>query len=128
MNTVLNPNNTPQIAISSVANLFCRMMKFEKAGNIEYGHSHTFDHLTLLAKGSLNVTVNGKTTKFTAPHMIYIQKDKFHELEALEDDTIAFCIHALHSKDNPGDILDPASIPNGIRPVELAVPIINGTR
>lgn len=89
-------------------------MHFKKAGDIEKGHSHQFDHLTLLATGKLKVTVEEKTTEFIAPHMIFIAKDKYHELEALEDNTIAYCIHALRTGKNEADILDPAMIPKGV--------------
>lgn len=109
----------PLIHIGKVANLFSRQMHFIHAGDTELGHTHQFDHLTLLASGSLRVTVEGNTTDFKAPHMIYIHKDKTHELVALEDNTVAFCIHALRGKDD-GDILDPAMIPAGVDPVAMA--------
>lgn len=112
----------PVVHIGCVANLYSRMMRFEKAGDIEIGHTHQFDHLTLLAKGKLKVTVEGKSTEFTAPHMIYIHKDKVHELEALTDETVAYCIHALRDKDN-NEILDPSMIPNGVNPLSLAAPV-----
>jgi quercetin dioxygenase-like cupin family protein len=114
--------SSPFVAIGCVANLYSRMMYFKKAGDIEYGHTHQFDHLTLLASGKLKVTVDGVSTEFTAPHMIYIHKDKFHELVALEDQTVAYCIHALRDKEN-NEILDPSMIPEGVRPTSLAGPI-----
>lgn len=112
----------PIVHIGCVANLFSRMMRFEKAGDTEIGHTHQFDHLTLLAKGKLKVTVEGQVTEFTAPHMIYIHKDKVHELEALADETVAYCIHALRDKDS-GDILDPSMIPAGGSPLSMAQPV-----
>jgi len=101
-----------QVHIGCVENLFTRMMYFEKKGDIEVGHVHQHDHLTLLAKGKLKVTIEGNVTEFNAPHMIYINKDKVHELEALLDNTVAYCIHALRDKDT-GDILDPDMVPKG---------------
>lgn len=111
----------PKITLGCVANLWSRMMHFEKAGDIEIGHKHHHDHLTLLASGKLKVTVDGNSTEFISPHMIYIQKDKIHELVSLEDNTVAFCIHALRDKDASGDILDPDMIPKGIRPNNFSV-------
>ena len=105
---------TPEITLGEVANLWSRMMLFRSSGDTEQGHSHPFDHLTLLAKGSLRVTVDGLATDFHSPHMIYIQKDKTHELVALEDETLAFCIHGLRDK-STGDILDASMIPAGIK-------------
>jgi quercetin dioxygenase-like cupin family protein len=112
----------PVVHIGCVANLYSRMMRFEKAGDTEIGHTHQFDHLTLLAKGKLKVTVEGVATEFTAPHMIYIRKDKVHELKALTDETVAYCIHALRDKDS-GEILDPSMIPAGVSPLSMAGPV-----
>jgi len=112
----------PTVHLGCVANLFSRMMHFAKAGDIEMGHTHQFDHLTLLAKGKLKVTVEGTASEFTAPHMIYIHKDKRHELQALTDDTVAYCIHALRDKDT-GDILDPSMVPAGVDLLSVAQPV-----
>lgn len=114
--------STPHINIGCVANLFSRMMWFAKTGDIEIGHTHQFDHLTLLAKGKLKVTVEGVSSEFTAPHMIYIHKDKVHELEALTDETVAYCIHALRDRVN-NEILDPSMIPAGVSPLSMAQPL-----
>lgn len=102
--------NTPKIQLGCVSNLFSRQMHFVRAGDVEQGHTHDFDHLTLLAAGSLRITADGKTTDFKAPHMIFIHKDKMHELVALEDNTVAYCIHALRDMDT-GDIIDPSMVP-----------------
>lgn len=107
-------------AINCVANIFAKQMYFARKGDIEHGHQHQFDHLTLLAKGSLRVTVDGRATDFNAPHMIYIHADKNHELEALEDGTVAYCIHAIRDGDGVDDIIDPASIPAGVDPMSRA--------
>lgn len=116
----------PSIQIGCVANLYSRMMHFVKAGDVEVGHTHQFDHLTLLAHGKLKINVEGVETIFEAPHMIYIHKDKIHELTALEDNTLAYCIHALRDGDAVEDILDPAMIPNGVNPLAIAKPLLCG--
>jgi mannose-6-phosphate isomerase-like protein (cupin superfamily) len=102
----------PDAAIGCVANLWSKQMHFKKLGDTEQGHSHKFDHLTLLASGSLQVIVDGAVSEFKAPQMIYIEAGKVHELIALEDNTVAYCIHAL--RDDEGIILDPSMIPAGI--------------
>lgn len=103
----------PVNRMTCVSNLWLRQMVFEKAGDANEGHTHNYDHVTLLAKGSVRVNVEGKSSEFTAPQMIYVQKGKIHNLEALEDGTIAYCVHALRDKDT-GDILDPDQVPLGI--------------
>lgn len=110
---------SPIIALGCVANVFSRMMHFAHAGDTEHGHTHNFDHLTLLARGRLKVTVEGQISEFTAPQMIYIKADKIHELAALEDNTLAYCIHALRTKDGL-DIIDPSMIPAGVNPMSIA--------
>ena len=116
--------NAPFVNIGCVANLFSRQMHFKSAGDLEHGHTHPFDHLTLLASGSLRVTVEGKTTDFKAPQMIYIKAEYRHELVALEDNTVAYCIHALRDGDGVGDIIDPSMIPNGVSALNLAKPVV----
>lgn len=115
---------TPEVNLGCVANLFSRQMNFKNAGDIEHGHKHQFDHLTLLASGALRVTVEGKSTDFKAPHMIYIHKDKHHELVALEDNTVAYCIHALRDGNSVDDIIDPSMIPEGVDPQSISLPLI----
>jgi hypothetical protein len=88
-------------------------MVFEKKGDIEEGHAHCFDHQTLLAKGSIKVKANGKENVFTAPHCIFIKAGLEHELVAMEDDTVTYCIHALRDGDEVGDIIAPEMLPLG---------------
>jgi quercetin dioxygenase-like cupin family protein len=90
------------------------MMTFEKAGDQDEGHIHNFDHITLLSKGSVKVDVEGQVTEFKAPHMIYITAGKSHFLTALEDDTVASCLHALRTGEREEDILDPSMVPAGV--------------
>ena len=104
----------PEVRLGCVANLFSRQMHFKHVGDVEQGHTHPFDHLTLLASGRLQVTVGGKVSEFTAPHMIYIKKDTMHELVALEPNTVAYCIHALRIGEDVDDIVDPSMVPEGV--------------
>jgi len=103
----------PLSKISVVANTWVKQMYFAKAGDINEGHTHTFDHQTLLGKGKVKVTVNNKETEFTAPTIIFIRAGYMHKIEALEDDTICYCIHAIRDGERVEDIVDPADIPEG---------------
>jgi quercetin dioxygenase-like cupin family protein len=108
--------STPEISIGQTGNIFSRQMTFLKAGDTELGHSHPHDHLTLLASGGLRVTIDDQETVFQAPHMIYIRRNQVHILTATEDNTVAFCIHALRDADT-GDILDPDMVPKKTQPL-----------
>lgn len=105
--------NKPNTKVTAAGNLWIRQMSFDNAGDCNEGHIHNYDHITLLAHGSVRVHVDDKTTDFKAPHMIFISKGKSHFLEALEEGTVAYCVHALRDKDTE-EILDPDQIPAGI--------------
>ena len=104
--------SAPKIKIMCVSNVYSRLMHFERKGDIEYGHKHDFDHGTLVSSGSILVEIADAVTKQTvtkkevqAPNFIFIEKNKYHKLTALEDNTVCACIHAL--KTNDGDLLEP---------------------
>lgn len=103
----------PITAITCVSSVYVRQMEFKKAGDMEQGHSHQFDHQTLLARGSLKVTLEGVENVYHAPHIIFIRKDHKHELIALEDNTLAYCIHALRDGNDVCDIIPADAIPMG---------------
>ena len=113
--------DAPTSNISCVSNLWVRQMHFAKAGDQNEGHTHNYDHTTLLAKGSVEVDVEGQKTVFKAPHMIYIVAGKSHYLTALEDDTIAYCVHALRTGEREEDILDPSMIPAGVNAIQAGM-------
>lgn len=101
----------PKGKISVVANTWIKQMHFVKAGDMNDGHTHIFDHQTLLGKGKVRVTVNEKISEFTAPTIIFIRAGLKHQIEALEDDTICYCIHAIRDGERVEDIIDPSDIP-----------------
>ena len=107
-------NNSPEVAIGCVANMFVRQMSFKQAGDTEQGHTHSFDHLTLLSSGRLLVEVPQGTTIYNAPAMIFIHKDIMHKLTALEPNTLAYCIHGLRDLDVSEDIISTDMVPNGV--------------
>ena len=107
--------NTPDIKLLALSNVFCRAMNFKSKGDIEKGHKHLYDHATLVGAGSVRVDVYDDDNNITAssifksPNMVYIRKDSVHEITALEDNTICYCIHAIRTVDQ--EIVDPDCIP-----------------
>lgn len=83
-----------EVNVSLVNNVWIKQMRFQ-SGWIAQTHAHTHDHQTLLATGRLRVTVSGEERFYQAPAIILIEKGALHQLEALEDGTVAYCIHAL---------------------------------
>jgi quercetin dioxygenase-like cupin family protein len=104
----------PAIQGNMIDGVWIRQMYFFESGSVLQGHTHSHNHITLLAAGKLRVTVNNKSTEFTAPHMIFIHKDYEHKLEALADKTVAYCIHAVRDKDT-GEIIEGLGVPEGVQ-------------
>jgi hypothetical protein len=86
-------------------NIWVRQNVLLKAGDKLQGHAHNFDHVTLLVKGKVRVSIPAfEPTEFTAPTFIVIKKEFEHAFEALEDDTLWYCVFAMRDVD--GEVVD----------------------
>lgn len=124
----------PNIRISCLSNVYVRQMHFEKSGIVELGHRHPYDHATLLAAGSIRVELYDDDTKqlldpieYKAPAMVLIKKNFAHKITSMEDNTIAYCVHAL--RDETETIVDPEMFPVPASMYELQYhAFMNGVR
>lgn len=82
-------------AMGLVGNVWIREHLFEKAGDVHLGHRHKFDHVTIVTRGSVEVTVDGNRKIFSAPTFIAIKADQWHRFRAIEDNTSFYCVFAL---------------------------------
>ena len=120
--------NTPVIKIISLSNVFTKSMHFVEKGDVMQGHTHTYDHATLISSGAalfemLDSNHNVVSAKvFNAPEMIYVPKDKIHRITALEDNTICACIHALRTIDE--EIISPDSFTEPVTNFEITKRLI----
>lgn len=96
-----------------IGNIWVRQNHLEKIGDQVGGHIHYFDHVTLLAKGSISVQIDENEPKtFTAPTFVVIKKEHRHKITALVDDTYYYCVFAVRDIDgDPTDIYDAANAP-----------------
>ena len=77
--------------------IFIKQMPLAQAGMIVPQHSHTYDHYTMLATGSMRVIKDGVLVgDFWAPTAIFIERGCKHTLISLEPNTLAYCLHNLH--------------------------------
>lgn len=107
------------ISMAAIDNVWVRQMHFDVAGKKNSPHYHHHDHASLLAAGSVKVVVDGVETVFKAPCMILVVKDKLHYMEALEPNTVVYCVHGI--RDNPdGNLVSPEMIPSGLSGLEVA--------
>jgi quercetin dioxygenase-like cupin family protein len=68
------------------------------AGHYAETHRHTYDHLSILASGRVEVTIDGVTTAYEGPDCITIRSGAEHRIEALTD-SVWFCVHATEETD-----------------------------
>lgn len=68
------------------------------AGMVLVQHKHSHDHLSYLASGTVEVLVDGVTTRHTGPVGITIAAGKHHGVKALTD-ALWLCIHATDCED-----------------------------
>lgn len=61
-------------------------------------HTHSFNHLSILAKGKVVVLKGEETIVIEAPSCLEIEKEVIHGIRALTD-CVWFCIHATDEKD-----------------------------
>lgn len=86
------------------ANIWIRQKKFSAINETIGGHKHKYDHVSLLTSGKVKVEVDGFEKEFTAPTFIVIEKDKIHNVTALTDDVVWYCVFA--HRDINGDVYD----------------------
>lgn len=86
-------------------NIWVRQNVLENVGDKTVGHYHHFDHVSLLASGSVRVHVEGFEPKvFHAPTFIVIKKEHKHNFEALTENALWYCVFAL--RDEEGGVTD----------------------
>ena len=68
------------------------------AGHWLVQHAHNFDHLSILAQGSVELITEGATTKIDAPACFTIKANVHHGVRSLTD-VIWYCIHATDCVD-----------------------------
>lgn len=82
------------------AGMFWRVHTFAKANDTHQGHQHVIDHATVIIRGGVRVYVDEKLIgEFYAPAVLEIDREKFHRLIALEDNTCYACIFATKEID-----------------------------
>ena len=86
------------------ANVWVRQKIFTKVGEEIGGHKHKYDHLSILARGEVQLRVDDTIKVFKAPTFIVIPKDKVHNATALTDDVLWYCVFA--HRDIDGEVFD----------------------
>lgn len=61
-------------------------------------HIHAHDHLSILAEGVVEVTVDGRAQCYRSPAAITIAAGKSHQVKALVN-SVWYCVHATEETD-----------------------------
>lgn len=85
----------------------------EHVGDFIVSHSHDYDHLSLLATGRVRVTVDGEVTEYGARSGILVKAGKEHKIEALEPNSLWYCVHKVPADLVGEDVLDAVVIRRG---------------
>ena len=72
------------------------------AGFVLVTHEHKYDHMSVLAKGYVEVEVAGEVERRHGPHVFNIRAGQAHTVRAISD-AVWLCIHAT-------DVADPALV------------------
>lgn len=103
-------------------NIFIRPVHLAVKGEKISGHTHNFDHTTIVFQGSLHVKAtspDGSVTEkdFTAPAHFLVRKEVEHEITALECKTVFWCVYS--HRDAQGNVVqdnDGWTYKNGVYP------------
>lgn len=93
-------------------NVFIRPTTMPRKGLACLGHTHNFDHTTIVFRGAISVKVtrpNGEemTKEFKAASHFLVCADSKHEITALEDDTEFWCVYSHRTPQ--GDVVQVAT-------------------
>lgn len=84
----------PDISFACEDGIFVKQMYLAHAGTLIPQHSHDYDHISMLAVGSLRVWCdNDLMGDFTAPRPITIKAGRKHTFLSLVPETLVYCIH-----------------------------------
>jgi hypothetical protein len=89
-------------------NVFIRPNTLAKAGDVTLGHTHNFDHTTILFKGKFRIVAkleNGQeiVREAEAPAHFLIRAHVRHEITALSDNTVYWCVYS--HRDHQGEVV-----------------------
>ena len=97
----------PLTDLKVVDNVFVKLHHFANVGDLHEGHTHAFDHITLLSSGSVKMVHDKGEAEYKAPHLIVTPKGIKHQFTALEANTVFCCIHAIRDKDELDGVASP---------------------
>lgn len=92
----LEPVDLPEVEFAMADGIFIKQMAMDRAGIIVPQHAHSYDHVSMLAAGSVRLWRDGELVgDFIAPMPIHISAGTKHKFMSLEPGTVVYCIHRI---------------------------------
>ena len=89
-----HPEQTKTMDIKLCDGIFAKSTTFPRAGMIAPQHAHTYDHLSVIASGAVEVEKDGKSLGYYgAPSVIRIEARSKHLFRVLKPETTVICVH-----------------------------------
>jgi quercetin dioxygenase-like cupin family protein len=85
-----------EIDVCEAGGVAVKQIHCPEQGSVIWQHVHTYDHLSLLARGSVEVWIDGELTgQKHAPDHMEIKAGVAHKFVTLTPDTLIYCVHNL---------------------------------
>lgn len=88
---------TPEVNHHFSSGVYTKEIKMP-ADYVMIQHKHKFNHLSILASGSIELSVDGEIKVIHAPVCLTIEADAHHGVKSLTD-VVWYCIHATDCTD-----------------------------
>ena len=102
-----------EVTTASLSNMFVRKLFFIDKNQTNSEPAVDYDRFVFVSNGEIEVEINKQTTSFVHPHVVFIPSNTKVKYKALSDSSSIYSLYVLHDK-NTKQIIDPASIPNGV--------------
>ena len=103
------PFERPELLHHCYPDMYAKEMRIP-TGYLIGKHLHTFDHFSILAQGSVEISRDGVKEILHAPQLVHIAAGVTHVIHALTD-AVWFCIHAV--EDSTPETVDNVLITKG---------------
>ena len=93
---MIEPVDLPEVEFTIQDKIFIKQMFMARAGTFVPQHSHSYEHASMLATGSVRVWQDDELKgDFKAPIPINIPAGVKHTFMSLEPNTLVLCIHNI---------------------------------
>lgn len=91
---VRHPEQPVTVNIAMTGGVFAKSTTFPRVGMIAPQHAHSYDHLSIIASGAVELEKNGRSMGlYEAPAVIKIEARTKHLFRIVKPSTTVICVH-----------------------------------